>query len=318
LSKRTNVGIVGAGKMGLLHGSLLASTGKARIGAICERSSILRRFLPNLFDQAKVVRDLEDFGTMGLDAVYITTPIPTHFSLALEVMKGGLADHVFVEKTLTSSSKDSTLLAQMAGEGRITMVGYNRRFAVTFMKAKNLYEKGEVGEAKSFRAHAYSSDFPVSQAETAGSRGGVLRDLGSHAIDVTRWFLGEIRVSRGSVRQIQGGVTFEAAASTGPSGSISTSWSQVGYRLPEIGLQIIGTKGVLEASDDSVKLVTGGETKEWFRPTLQDNVPFLLGGPEYYREDEAFLEALGGSQRPQVDFGSALQTDVVIEEVLAS
>jgi len=39
------------------------------------------------------------------------------------------------------------------------MVGYMKRFAITFTKAKSILDQGTLGEITSFDAHAYSSDF---------------------------------------------------------------------------------------------------------------------------------------------------------------
>jgi hypothetical protein len=38
--------------------------------------------------------------------------------------------------------------------------------------------------------------------------------------------------------------------------------------------------------------LNGGEKFRWFRHDLKDGVGFWLGAPEYYREDECFVEAV--------------------------
>ena len=55
------------------------------------------------------------------------------------------------------------------------MVGYLRRFCVTFRKAKNLLCENALGEVSSFKAYAYSSDFSgnIRNSKIPASRGGV-------------------------------------------------------------------------------------------------------------------------------------------------
>ncbi len=310
------IGIVGAGKMGLLHATVLSSTGRAKIVGVCERGFALRRFLPRLFKHAVIVKDIQGLTKVGLDAVYVTTPISSHFAVASQVIKARIADHIFVEKTLTSSFRDSLALAELQRGRGVGMVGYNRRFGSTFQKARSLYEGGLIGEAASFEAFAFSSDFEGNQLEVEGGRGGVLRDLGSHSIDVARWFFGELEVVKGTYSHIEGGAEFKVTTRSGADGVIRTSWSRPGYRLPEIGLSVVGPKGSLQVNDDSVRMRSNDQKSEWYRPSLHDDVPFLIGGPEYYREDDSFLDLVSGSSRPIVDFQSAAKTDLLIEQAM--
>ncbi len=74
-----------------------------------------------------------------------------------------------------------------------TMVGYMKRFSVTFRKAKELLDQGVLGSVISFDAYAYSSDFfGVQRDSVSGARGGVLEDLGSHVSDLALWFFGDL------------------------------------------------------------------------------------------------------------------------------
>jgi len=128
--------------------------------------------------------DVEEFAGLGLDAVYITTPIPSHFSIAKIVCSKGIAHNLFVEKTLAAKYDDAKKMCALAkGSGGVNMVGYMKRFAVTFNKAKKLLDEGVLGDLVSFDAYAYSSDFvDVEEGSVSASRGGVLGDLGSHLL----------------------------------------------------------------------------------------------------------------------------------------
>jgi len=60
------------------------------------------------------------------------------------------------------------------------MVGYMKRFAVTFNKAKELLGQGAIGSIYSFEAHAYSSDFfgLNNSSQKSSSRGGCSKRFG--------------------------------------------------------------------------------------------------------------------------------------------
>src|SRR5271157_2940272 len=191
--KKIRTAVIGLGKMGLLHACILNVLPKVEVVAICDKSFMLRKFFQKVFQRVLFVGDVADLAGLGLDAIYITTPIPSHFAVAKSVFANGVAENVFVEKTLASSHDDATKMIGLAHDSKGTnMVGYMKRFGVTFLKAKEILGQDMLGELRSFDAYAYSSDFASTdrKSKISGSRGGVLGDLGSHVIDLALWFFG--------------------------------------------------------------------------------------------------------------------------------
>jgi predicted dehydrogenase len=201
------------------------------------------------------------------------------------------------------------------------MVGYLRRFHVTFNKARELLLSGTIGKPESFNAYAYSSDFLGAEKKNSASdsRGGVLRDLGCHAIDLALWFFGDLRVGSKSAGFSNGNVdavNFKVEGA-GVEGEFDVSWCKEDYRMPEVALSISGSKGKLQVSDDEVTLEpTGRQVSRWYRHDLNDNVPFWLGLPEYYREDIHFRKSVTGGSEPEPDFSSAAKVDKIIDDVV--
>ena len=80
--------------------------------------------------------------------------------------------------------------------GGLNMVGYMKRFGVTFQKVRELLSQDAIGQLSSFGAHAYSSDFygAKESSKMSSKRGGVLSDLGSHVIDLGLWLFGDFQV----------------------------------------------------------------------------------------------------------------------------
>jgi len=323
--EKLKVAIVGFGKMGILHAGILNVLPEVKLVAICEKSGLIRRFLKKLFKNVLVVDDVGELSDFGLDAVHVTTPISSHFAVAKSVYDLRVASNVFVEKPLASNYDEARELCDLALRfGGVNMVGYMRRFSVTFRKARDLLNQKVIGEPVSFSAYAFSSDFfgIDENSKIRTPKVGVLRDLGCHAIDLALWFFGDFKVNDAKIDSLFGGdsedsVFFEVETQSGVSGKFNVSWCVDKYRMPEVGFTVEGSKGVIRVNDDELELsLNCGERFRWFRHDLRDDVGFWLGAPEYYREDECFAEAVirGGYVEPC--FETAAKVDRLIGEVL--
>jgi predicted dehydrogenase len=262
---------------------------------------------------------------LGLDAVYVATPISSHFSVAKRAYQEQLSRHLFVEKPLTSSYSESSELCELVTrDGGINMVGYLRRFMVTFIKAKELLAQEAIGEPESFAMNAFSSDFcgVRGKPQVSNGRGGVLSDLGSHAVDLALWFFGDVQVSSAKIESLTGVGAEDAVHFTvqresgGLHGAISVSWCMEGYRMPEVALMIKGSRGTIEVNDDKVSLnLNGGDRSVWFRHNLGDNVGFWLGAPEYYREDASFVNSVITGSFAEPSFKTASKVDLLLDAI---
>jgi predicted dehydrogenase len=325
LSKESlKLAIIGLGKMGLLHASILNTLPNVELKALCDKGALIRKFCKKVFDGVRVVDNLENLSDLDLDAVYVTTPTPSHFIVIKTIYSNGIVRNVFVEKPLASSYDEAKKLCALAQRfGGINIVGYMKRFAVTFRKANDLLNQNILGKVVSFDAYAYSSDFLGSKksSKTSATRGGVLRDLGVHAVDLALWFFGDLEVTSAKLEQPVDGVSEDSAYFTvkksgGLEGQFNISWCKENYRLPEFGLVIRGSEGVMRVNDDEVELkLNGGKSSKWWRHSLNDKVGFLLGAPEYFREDKRFVESVltGGNVEPS--FGTASKVDYTIDQV---
>lgn len=76
---------------------------------------------------------------MKPDAAFVLTNDQTHFQFVEMLLKAGI--DVFVEKPMAQNSGEVQRLAQLAGkENKILMVGFNRRFALLYKKAKEIFK----------------------------------------------------------------------------------------------------------------------------------------------------------------------------------
>ncbi len=321
---KLEVGVVGLGKMGLMHACLLNTFQNVEVKALCDKSRLMRTLAKHAFPKATVTGNLAEFAPLNLDALYVLTPIPSHYEIIKQIYSSNLAGNVFTEKTLSQTYSKSQELSRLATKyGGANMVGYMKRFGVTFNHLKSLLEQGMLGELESFESYAFSSDFAEADegSEASKARGGVVEDLGSHVTDLALWLFGDLTVTAAEVNsQIsidsEDDVSFQVEGINGFRGRFEVSWRKADYRMPEFGIKIQGSSGSVYANDDEVKLTLPNvETKTWYRHDLNDNVGFYLGGSEYYRENQNFLQAVESGLPVKSSFESAAQVDFLLEQV---
>ena len=310
-----NVGVIGLGKMGLLHASILSFLPDVHLSVICEGNAKIVRFAKKMFNGTQFVDSIDKLADLKLDAIYITTPIPSHFSIAEFIYAKQITANLFIEKTLALNYDDAINLSHLAESSNgVNMVGYMNRFAVTFLKSKELLEQEIIGHIVSFEAHSLSSDF-ASVKKGTSPRGGVLRDLGSHVLDSALWYFHDLQIKSVKENTVDNAY-FKVTAADELEGIFDISWCRKEYRTPEMRLTIKGTKGIIVVDNSSVRLQKSNEKPEvWFRQDLSDNVPFLLGSPEYFREDDHFIKSILENRPAQSTFNTAAKVDQLINEV---
>ncbi len=135
------VAVVGVGKMGISHLSILGAHPDVSIEAMCDSTG----FVLDLLSKYTGVEGKGDYFAMlesvPLDAVVIATPTKAHFPMVKAALEKGL--HVFCEKPLTLSAAQSRELAELAASrGLQTQVGYHNRFVAAFGEAQRLLDAG--------------------------------------------------------------------------------------------------------------------------------------------------------------------------------
>ena len=119
--------------------------------------------------------------------------------------------HVLCEKPLGRTADEAyDIWARVAATGVKHLCGFNYRFVPAVRLARELIERGELGELRHFRGR-YLQDWGDDpsldtwrfQPDEAGS--GALGDLGTHVIDLARYLVGEIATVSGVVRTFVAG-----------------------------------------------------------------------------------------------------------------
>jgi len=114
------------------------------------------------------------------------------------------AKHVFCEKPLAVSAQDAKNMLNAAKKSGVKhMCGYNYRFIPAVRLARELIEKGAIGEIFQFRGRylqepGHEPSEPMENVWYAsGARSGVLLGIGCHVIDMARFLVGEIKTVSG-------------------------------------------------------------------------------------------------------------------------
>ena len=127
-----------------------------------------------------------------VDLVHVCTPNQAHYPALAAAIRAG--KHIYVDKPVTASLEEADKLSALLGGYRAAgQVALQFRFYPATLKARQLIEQGFLGPVTHFRAaylHSGSVDpnKPVNWKSTAAAGGGVIRDLGSHLIDLL-WHL---------------------------------------------------------------------------------------------------------------------------------
>ena len=185
---KLKVAIVGFGKMGLLHGSILNLLAPSIVKAIVDKSFLLAFGASKLIKSVKFYRDLDGMlQEIEPEVVYVTTPTNTHYPIVKHLLSKGVR-YIFIEKPPTMNYSQLEDLIVNKKRNQIVMVGYQKKYALTFRHAKLMLEEDVIGEIKHVHSYIKSDDIlePTTRFDRLGR--GVLLDLGVHLVDMLAWF----------------------------------------------------------------------------------------------------------------------------------
>jgi predicted dehydrogenase len=196
---RLRVGVIGTSWWAdLEHLPGLRTRPDVELVSLCGRDPAR---LAALADRYQIPRTFTDWRAMiaggGLDVLVIATPNVLHRPQALAAIDAGL--HVVCEKPLALSVAEAREMAARAeAADRKTLVFFTHRAVAAAGHVKRLVDEGFLGRP----LHASATYFSGSQLRPqkplawrmvrAESGTGVLGDIGSHLVDLVRWWLGDV------------------------------------------------------------------------------------------------------------------------------
>ena len=176
------------------------------------RKSSLNAVFSNDLDRAKEIsekyggsnyfNDYDEFLKCDFDAVYIGSANQHHFEQVKKAAAAG--KNILCEKPLALSSNQAKEMVDVCKKHNVFLaVNYTLRFHPLIKKAKELVDNQMIGKLISINLN-YNFDLPPSSnfRFNKNEGGGPLRDVGTHMIDLLRFFGGEISAINGVMDNI--------------------------------------------------------------------------------------------------------------------
>jgi predicted dehydrogenase len=205
---RLTVGVVGAGAVAeLCHLPALKRCPEVGNMVLVDTDRARSQSLAQRFGISEVRTDYRDvFG--DVDAAIIALPNYLHAPVAIDFLNAGIP--VLVEKPLATNGVDAeAVVATASARAVLLQVGLMYRFCSGASMVKSALDQDWLGPLTEVSLEwGYRFEWPAASGsfydrEHAG--GGVLLDMGSHALDLLSWWLGPLRLveyrddSRGGV-----------------------------------------------------------------------------------------------------------------------
>jgi len=325
---KLKVAVIGFGKMGLLHSSILNLLVPGIVRAVVDKSFLLTFGASKIIESVKFYRDIDKMlREIEPDAVYVTTPTNSHYPIVKDLLEHGVK-YIFVEKPPTVNYEQLEDLTSIKRPGQFVMVGFQKRYAATFRHAKLLLENKVVGEITWVNSYIRSGDIlePTSRFNILGR--GVLLDLGVHLIDLLTWFFRIKNIIRAESKSLYTHVddvfTAELEAEEGTRISMEASWSNPDYRVPETYIEIRGSLGTMRVTEDYLKVSTSiehpllGNMREvaLYKPHYYQGVPPVnLADPEYTIGNIHFLKSVRENKESFTSIENSMETMKLIDEL---
>jgi predicted dehydrogenase len=206
-AKRTlTVGLIGYNFMGRAHSNAWRQAprffdlpAQLELKTICGRDrAAVKNAAAKLGWQNFATDWREIIADSAIDIVDICTPNDSHYEIAIAAARAGKA--ILCEKPLARNVAEAKRMAAAVKEARVpNMVCHNYRRVPAIVLARQMIERGEIGDIFHFRARyaqdwIVDPDFPLVwrlQSSKAGS--GALGDIFSHVVDLARYLVGEFR-----------------------------------------------------------------------------------------------------------------------------
>lgn len=325
-------GIIGLGKMGISHASIINAHPELDLVAVCDSSTLileaLKKYGPyhTYTDFKKMIAENE------LEALFVSTPTKLHAEMVIFALERNI--NVFCEKPFCLTIEEGEKMTDLASQKNlVNQVGYHNRFIGTFNFLKKIVQSGAIGQLYHFVGEAYG---PVVVKRKEGTwrsdsseGGGCLFDYASHVINLIEFVLGDIKDVSGVMlkkifsKSVEDAVYAGLYLENGVSGLLNVNWSDETYRKMSTQITLQGTEGKIVTDAQEMKIFLTNEHKDlglekgWnmrYITDLTDPVAFNLRGEEYSSQVDYFARKIKAKDTNNINsFLSSLHTDRIIE-----
>ncbi len=271
----TDVALIGAGRIGKIHGQNLARQPGLRLRLVCDAVPAAAEPLAAALGAATC--DLDRAFSGEVQAVVIASSTDTHADLILRGAAAGKA--IFCEKPVDLDLSRARACAEAVAAAKVPcLIGFQRRYDPTFAALKRRLDAGEVGDPEVLAITSRDPGAPpVAYLQRSG---GIFKDMLIHDFDVCRWILGD---EAATVYAAGSCLTDPAIAEVGDADSTAVTIRTRRGRLCQINtsrraaygydqrFEVLGSRGMLSAGNHRPTEVTAhvaggvcGDTPEPF------------------------------------------------------
>ncbi len=314
-------GLIGLGMMGRHHARVLGSLPGVDLVAVADPGGDTH----GVAGSRPLEDSIEKLIEHGLDYCMVAVPTIYHEPVGLALAAAGV--HAIIEKPLAQDTPSAVRLAKAFKDaGLVGAVGHIERYNPALQSARARLEAGELGDVYQVTTRR-QGPFPARIADV-----GVVKDLGTHDIDLTAWVTQQrytsvsARTAYKSGREHEDLVAVVGQLSGGTVTSHLVNWLSP---LKERVTIITGERGTFVADTLSADLTfhaNGEIATTWdaiakFRGVSEgDVVRYAIAKPEPLRvEHESFRDAVLGKEGADiVTMEQGLTTVAVAEACIES
>lgn len=336
MENKIKLGIIGIGRMGMTHYSIINSHPVVEIKAVVDTSSLVLSMINKYLTGKHTYTDYTElFENESIDAVIICTPPTLHYQIAMKAAEKGI--HVFSEKPFTTKKNQAEELTKLFEQKQlVNQVGYVNRFNDIFKAVKQYIDKRIIGNVISFKSEMYSRTITKSEEgktwrDSRENGGGAVFEVASHAIDLVNFLIGKPDKVTGTSmtsifsKNVEDAVNATFLYKNGISGTLNVNWSDESFRKPTNKIEIFGSQGKILADQHGIKIFMKKESQEnnlregWNTIYITDvfkAVPFYVRGNEFTAQLYHFVDCITGKEKKNnCTFSDATDTLEVIEEI---
>jgi myo-inositol 2-dehydrogenase / D-chiro-inositol 1-dehydrogenase len=178
MSRPVRIAVVGAGRMGRVHISVLETLPDVEVVAVVDPVA-----------PGATHADVETLLADGApDGAVVAAPSTRHVEIASRLLDAGVP--TLCEKPCgTTAAEARAVLERSAETGTALQIGYWRRFVPALQSLRDRIEAGELGTVLLVRSEQWDERPPP--ISFRAESGGILIDMGVHELDQIRWLTGE-------------------------------------------------------------------------------------------------------------------------------
>jgi myo-inositol 2-dehydrogenase/D-chiro-inositol 1-dehydrogenase/scyllo-inositol 2-dehydrogenase (NAD+) len=308
--KRIKVGVIGAGRAGMIHAHNFAtSIENSRVVAVVDPSIEQASRAKLKLNAEYAYQDYRDaIASDNIDAIVIATPTKYHKEIVLAAAEAG--KHILCEKPMAMDKDECQEMIAVAKKNNIKLqIGFMRRFDKSFIAAKERIDSGEIGDVVMVRSLTYGPTTPKPWMYDISKSNGPLAEVNSHDIDTLRWYtkseFKEVYAIAGNFRssdarekfpEFYDNVNLNASFENGMQGSICGAQGvQYGY---DSRCEILGTKGIIFVGGLEDCSMISCNSNGMSRPIVKSWMN--LFEEAYLEEDRHFIECVLEDKEPKV------------------